>query len=80
MSTDPTYIIQCTIDDKGKGFVLKLISPWVQNLMVLRSVGNTKTNGIKPSTFASRIKNGWSMERAISTPTRRYADRRRGLA
>jgi hypothetical protein len=33
-------------------------------------------NGIKPSTFRSRIANGW--ERAISTPTRTYTQRRRG--
>jgi hypothetical protein len=37
-------------------------------------------NGIKPSTFLSRIKNGWSMERAINTPTRKYTQRRRGRA
>jgi hypothetical protein len=35
-------------------------------------------NGVKPATFLSRIKNGWSMERAISTPTRAYTQRRRG--
>jgi hypothetical protein len=32
-------------------------------------------NGIKPSTFASRLRNGWSKERALSTPTRAYRRR-----
>jgi hypothetical protein len=39
-----------------------------------------RADGIKPSTFRSRIANGWDREKAINTPTRRYADRSCGVA
>jgi ribosomal protein S13 len=40
-------------------------------LRCLNQYATAYANGILPSTFASRRRNGWSMERAITTPARR---------